>query len=370
MKVICSTKNLQQNLNLAEKITIRHPNLPILNAVLVRTKDKNLEIIATNLEIGLKTSIIAEIIKEGEIAIPAKIFLNFISSLNDEKITLENINNNLVLNTDNSSTTIKGYPVKDFPLLPKIKEKNKFTVSLNDFLVGIKSVYYSSSLSEIKPELNSILVFSFSKVPLTFVATDSFRLAEKSIPYNFSNAFQFLIPLKSAIEILRIFENQKEEEDLKVILDDNNFVLKLKTPNLEFISRLSEGKFPDYKPVVPVKFSTVVTADKSLFLKTLKSASLFSGKLSEIKMRVYSEENLLEFQTNNIDLGEHTSTLKIEAEGQDLATAFNYHYLIDCLNSINSSKIILKFGSENRPLIILGVNDASFRYLVMPMKDV
>jgi DNA polymerase-3 subunit beta len=365
MKVTCVKRNIQDAAILSEKIAGRNPTLPILNTILIYTQNKNLNFLTTNLEMALEISFPCKTEKEGKVAVPAKLFSGFISSLTEDNVKLESSKDNLILTTNNSSTTVKGYPVKDFPVLPKIKEKKSFNVSVDDFVSGLKSVYYSASLSEMKPELNSVFVSSVKNNPLTFVATDSFRLAEKNFPYNFSQALGFLIPYRSVIEIIRVFENQ--EGDMKVVIDDNNVVLE--SNNIRFTSRLTEGNFPDYKQIIPNKFTNNATVDKKSFTEFLRTASMFCGKLNEVKIRIYKDEKFLEIQTNNPDLGEHTVSVKGDIDGDDLTIMFNHRYLMDCLGLINSEKILLKFSGEGRPLLISGLEDNSFSYLIMPMKD-
>ena len=217
-----------------------------------------------------------------------------------------------------------------------------------------------------KPEINSVLLNSSKGVPTTFVATDTFRLAEKIIPYNFSGFSGILIPYKSTVEILRIFEN--EEGDLTIKIEDNNLVLQ--NNNIEFLTRLVEGNYIDYKQIIPKDFSNTVTIGKKDLTSSLKSASMFCGKLNEIRLKIYKNEDYIELQTNNPDLGEHTINIKAKTDGSDLVSVFNYRYLIDCLSSFNSEKIVFKFDGEKKPFLITGLDDTSFRYLIMPMKDI
>lgn len=366
MKITCSKENLQKAGILSEKITRKNPTLPILNAVLITTKDNTLKFSSTNLEIGLEIEIPAKIEEKGSVAVPAKLFSNFISSLPDnENIQISEINNNLALTTKNTSTTINCYLVNDFPILPKIKEEQNFVVPITDFISGLKSVYYSTSLSEMKPEMNSIFVFSFNENKIGFTATDSFRLAEKMISCKNEKLSSFLIPYKNAIEIIRIFDDIPGDLILKT--DKNNIVLL--SNNIKFTSRLTEGNFIDYKHIIPNDFTNTATLNKKELSNSLKSAIMFCGKLNEIKIKIYEKENLLEIQTNNPELGEHTVTLPCETSGEDLSIVFNYRYLLECLSSFYSEKLLLKFGGENKPLLITGLNDTSFRYLVMPIRD-
>ncbi len=366
MKVNCIKKYLQEASSLSEKIPNKNPSLPILNTVLIKTGKNKLHFLSTNLEVGLRVTIPVEIKEEGKIAVPSKVFSNLVSSLQDDNIKLSTSGENLVVITNSSSTTIKGYPVEDFPILPEIKEKKNFSLSVSDFMSGLRSVYYGVSISEMKPELNSVYLNSSEKNPLTFVATDTFRLAEKIIHYNFSDFPNLLIPYRSVVEILRIFENK--DGDLKIKIDDNNILLE--SDNIQFITRLVDSKYIDYKQIIPTDFTNIATVSKKELLNVLKSSAMFCGKLNEIRIKIYKGENFLEFLSNNSELGEHINNIKGDIEGDDLTSVFNYRYLVECLSSIGTEKIIFKFSGEGKPLLVTGLGDSSFKYLISPMKNI
>jgi len=365
MRATCTKKYLQQASLLCEKIAGRNPTLPILNAVLISAKNKGLHFLSTNLEMALDISVPAKIKKEGKIAVPAKFFSSFISSISeDQNIEIEKINNNLILTTEKTTTTIKCYSINDFPLLPKIKENKSFEISIGDFVLGLKSVHCAVSVSEMKPEINSVFVHS-QKKNLVFAATDSFRLAEKFVANGTNENFGFLIPQRSVVEILRIFEHQNG--NLMIKLDDNNIILD--SGSVRFTSRLVDGNFPDYKQIIPTEFTNTVTINKRDFSDNLKTAIMFCGKLNEVKIKMYKNEDFMEIQTNNPELGEHSVTIPAKAEGGDLSIVFNYRYLVDFLPAVNSDKLLFRFSGEGRPLMVSGLNETSFFYLIMPMKD-
>ncbi len=368
MKLKCLIHYLKEALTLTEKISGKNLTLPILNSVLISAKKGELKLLATNLEVGIEVKIPAKIEKEGENAIPAKLFYSFLSNLpSNENIQLESSQNNLILSTVNTSTTIKGYPVEDFPILPSIKEKEDFfSLPVEDFLLGLNSVYFSAAISEIKPELASIFITSQKNKHITFVATDSFRLAKKSLPYSFNDFIPLLIPYKNSLEILRVFE--REEGDLKIIPNKNQ--LFIFSEKIKMVSRLTEGIFPDYEEIIPKNFLTDVSCDKTIFNNSLKTASVFSGKLNEVKVEIIPEKKILKLQTSHSDFGEHIATLPVDISGEKLKIAFNHRYLADGLRCITSDRILLRFNGENKPLFVTGDKDNSFYYLVMPMKNV
>ena len=364
MKITCLKNHLKEAIFLCEKITGKNLSLPILSNILISTNDRNLKLTATNLEIGIEVEIPAKVEKKGKVAVPANIISGFISNVSgEENITLESQNNNLLLSVFNSSTLIKGQQVDDFPIIPQIGDRKEIEISANDFILGLKSVNYASSVSNIKPEIASIYVCSGKNTPLTFVATDSFRLAEKKFNYSFPELGSLLVPFRTVAETLRIFEGR--EGKIKLSTDKNQISIEL--DNIKFISRLTEGIFPDYQQIIPQKFTADVIVDKNIFTNSLKTASIFSGKLNELTIIVGSDKGSMTLKTSSADVGEHTAKIQAKATGEELKMAFNYKYIADCLPHIPSLKILLRFVGEGKPLLITGSEDTTFQYLVMPM---
>jgi DNA polymerase-3 subunit beta len=366
MKIICLKNNLKEAVCLSEKITGKNLTLPILSNILISAEDKILKLTATNLEIGIEIEIPSKIEKTGKLAIPSNIFNSFLSNLsNDENITLESQNNNLLISNLNSSTLIKGQSTDDFPILPKIDQKKEIEISVNDLILGIKSVLYSVSFSNIKPEISSIYVFSGKNIPFTFAATDSFRLAEKKFKYSFNDFQGVLIPYKSAVEILRIFEGK--EGKIKLIFDNNQIFLLI--DNIKFISRLTEGIFPDYQQIIPKKFTTEIILNKDVLIGALKMTSIFSSRLNEINFNIGPKNDFIIIRTSNIDTGESKVNIPAKITGEELNMVFNHKYIFECLSHIYSPQILFRFSGLEKPLVISGIGDNFFQYVVMPMNN-
>lgn len=366
MKLNCLKNYLKEAISLTERIGGKNINLPILNNTLIFTDNNKLKLISTNLEIGVEINIPAKIEKNGKVAIPSNIIYNFLSSFSgDENIYLESINNNLSISTTNTSILIKGQPINDFPNLPIIKNKKSISFKTQDLLNGLKSVYYSASISNIKPEISSIYIYTDKKNQLTFVATDSFRLAEKKLSYKLLDFPKIIIPHKNVLEILRILENKEGKTDL---IFDNNQILFIHE-NIKIISRIIDGIFPDYNQIIPEKFITDVVLDKKNLLNILKTASVFSNRLNEVNIIVEPKNKFITIQTSNNDTGEYVTKIPANITGEAIKIVFNYKYIHDSLSSFSSEKIILRFSGEGKPLLIMGVDDNSFLYLVMPMNS-
>ena len=217
MNFTCNRESLQKCIMSADRVTGKNLSLPILSSVLLVTNKKSLIIRATNLEVGAEFQIEAEIKTEGSVAVPGSLFSNILTSIPDEEnITISVSNNVCKIITKTKNITIKGFIADDFPTIPLISEGESFTIPSQNFIQGVKSVLMSAAISDIKPEISSVYIYQNGK-SLVFVATDSFRLAEKKINYTGEQlSHGVIIPIKNIIEIIKIFESVNESILFKI----------------------------------------------------------------------------------------------------------------------------------------------------------
>ncbi len=365
MKIECSTEKIKKALMLVERITGKNLTLPILESILFIVKDKELVLRATNLNIGIETKIAARVEKEGIVAIKGSTLHSLFSVLNfkeDSVIKLELIKDNLLIKTKTNKILLKSVPHDDFPTIPIING-NEFFISSEKFIEGLKSVYYSSATSEIKPEIGSVYIYTEDSF-LIFVSTDSFRLAEKRIKLKNDISFEgVLIPFKNIIEIIKIFD--EISGDIKITLQKNQ--ISITTPNIYLTSRIIDGIFPDYKQIIPKDSKTEVVVLKQDFLSSLKIANVFSDDFNQVSFIIKPKDKIFEIKSKNINIGENTTIVSSALSGEDVLVNFNYKYIIDCFQSIPNDSLNLKLNSNTHAMIISGVGDKSFRYLIMPM---
>lgn len=364
MKLVCVKEKLQEAVSLADRITGRSQNLPILQSILLTADGKSLKIRATNLDIGVEFELPAKIEKTGSISVPGSVLSNTLAGLqNTKNITIDLINDNLFLSTEYTSTTIKSYQPDDFPTLPAIKEQEPIIIPAKKITEGLKSVLFSASISDTKPEIASVFMYSEGDY-LVFTATDTFRLAEKKIQHKKTKEFSgIIIPLKNATEIARITENTNEDVSIHV----NKNQLSLYYDGVYITSRIINGTFPDYKQIVPKSRTTEVIVLKQDLINTLKISNIFSDKFHKINFVIHPSEKLFEINTHNTDIGESVAKLDAALSGDVLEVSFNHKYILDCLQYIKEDSIVLAFNGENKPMTMCGLGDNSFLYLVMPI---
>mgnify|MGYP001176950082 CR=1 FL=1 len=363
MKIECSIDKIKNALIAVERVTGKNLTLPVLGSVLWVASGKTLKLRATNLNIGIEIEVPAKIEKEGTVAVRGDILSSLFSILQgDLNVVFELINGNLLVKTKTSTILLKSIPHEDFPTIPTV-EGESIVLPSKKFIEGIKSVYYSASISEIKPEIGSVYIYPEDDM-LVFVSTDSFRLAEKKIKIKQKLNFDgILIPFKNTVEIIRIFENI--DDDLKINLQKNQ--ISLSSNNIYLTSRVVDGNFPDYKQIIPKTPSTKAIILKQDLLSSLKISNIFSDKFNQVELTIKPKEKLFNFESKNSDIGENNTEIDGALSGEDVSASFNFKYILDCLQSISVDSLSLELSGNNKAMILRGVGDISFMYLVMPM---
>ncbi|MFT7644701.1 MAG: DNA polymerase-3 subunit beta [Candidatus Paceibacteria bacterium] len=362
MEITIPHLELTKALDLIGRISTKHITLPVLQCVRLEAKGTNIKLQATNLEINIEVPINGVVVEEGVVAVPTQIFMQSIQFISQKEITLRTEDQVLQLETNNTNTSIKTFSIDEFPNLSQLQGE-ELPLQGSTFSYGIKSVAFSASGTSIKPELGSVFIQQKKEHALTFVATDSFRLMEKTVSQKSLVIDQSLmIPQKNAVELARVCE--MVGEDPVIITNENQCALRF--PNGVYISsRLVVGNFPDYIQIIPKEFITHVTVLKDDLLKSFKKTNVFLNKFRQVSLLV--TDNNLTISSQNNDVGHTTDTVKAQVEGEELTLNFNQQYIMDPLSHINDDSIKLSFAGIGRAMIMQGVTDKSLRYLVMPM---
>jgi DNA polymerase III subunit beta len=363
MEIECQIEKFKNGISLAERIVGKNLTLPILNSVLLVASGKSLKFRSTNLSLGIEVEIPAKIEKEGTLAVSGSalsgVFSNFFQQ---ETVNLKDVGGNLLIKTKKSQIKLKGQPHEDFPTIPKVTGES-FEIESKKLIEGIKSVYYSSSISDIKPEISSVFIYTDAD-NLVFVSTDSFRLAEKKIKVNkFNDISGILIPFKNVNEILRVFG--EFQGLVKVCFNKNQ--ISFSSEEVYLTSRIIDGIFPDYRQIIPKEAKTSTILLKQDMLNALKLSNIFSDKFNQVNLAVKPKEKIFELSSANNEIGENKTYLDAAISGEEVSLSFNYKYFLDCFQSINTDSLSIKFDGASRPIIISPVSDNSFLYLIMPM---
>ena len=365
MKFTVLTENLKEAIVLAEKNVGKKMSLPALSSVLFVAEKNKIFVIATNLETGIEIWVGGKVEEEGRVVLPARVVSSFVSLVKNEQITFVSKGDNVEISTPVSKTIIQGYPVSDFPVLPKTNTSKTITLPAGLLCKALSSIMSAAATSDIKPEIASIL-FSFLKKELTVVATDSFRLAERKLEVLKTNTdeAQFLLPYKGCFDLIRLLE--KESGGVDVFLEQGQVTFS--TNRFRMISRLTEGIYPDYKKIIPRTFSTEVFINHQILADTLRVAGLFTGKLHDITFQIQPKEKTLSIRTSNNDIGQNESHIEAHIQGDAVKISFNYQYIYQGLEQLEDGDVFWGFTSASGPLLMRKKDDDTFFYIVMPMR--
>ncbi len=366
MKFECSHEKIFSAISKAEKVTGKHPTLPVLSCILcIASTDGKVIFRSTNLHTGIEVTISAKVETAGICALPGNYFLQVLSGISSaETVLCETEGDVFHINTKKSRTKLKTLAVDDFPELPKKNnDEMEIVLPINDFLTGIKSVIFSGSNSDIKPELSSIYIHG-KEQNIYFVATDAFRLAEKKIPFKKADDINsFLLPIKNAQDILKTLS--ESDEDITISVNDHQIYLQ--TQNIFITAQLTHGNFPDYTKIIPSSHTTQVIILKNDMVQLLKTIPLFSNHYHHITMGVNPINKTVLFHAENTGVGEIHTTLDAVIEGNEIEVGLNAKYIQDGLSIIQSDSLYFEWLDIKKPLVIRGQHDTSFLYLVMPM---
>ena len=375
MRFISLQENLKRGLNIVGHVTSKNINLPILNNILIKSENGNIEFISTNLEIGITHQLRGKIEVDGEFTVDSKLITEYVSLLNGkDNVKLEEKDNELKLECGNYKTKIKGESSKDFPLIPTIAKDNYCEVGIEDFKKALNSVIFAVSNSENRLELSGVL-FYFNKNKLSLAATDSYRLAERILEIKSNlkeDEYKVIVPAKTVQEFLRVLNNfdnqikQGGDEMVKIYLSDNQILFNV--DSVDLISRLINGHYPDYKQIIPVSHQTEMVVDKTELIRAVKATSLFSKTgINDIAL-FFSKDKIL-ISAFSGQSGESKVDLEAELTGINNEITINYRYLLDGLNNIEGSRVIIDIVNSNTPCLIKSEVDTNYLYIVMPIKQ-
>jgi DNA polymerase-3 subunit beta len=378
MKLTCTQENLNKALSIVGKITNKNTALPILDNILIKTDKGGLRLSSTNLELGIDHWIGGKVEEEGEITVPSKLFSNFVSNLPNGNVEMKLRDEVLSIKCNGYRTNIKGLSAKEYPLIPKMETDPVFKVENADFKKAILQVLPAVSNSESRVELTGIFLnlSQLNKNKLVLVSTDSYRLAEKTVDLEKDNTNKnaldllggissIIIPKNAVQELIRSLDD--EEGMLEVKISENQILFNFGNSNI--ISRLIDGKYPDYKQIIPDKFESKSLIDTSEIINAVRVASLFvDASNNSVELKLVDGSKSLEISAETNEVGNNNTKIQAETSGKSLKVTFNYKYLIDGLNSISGSRVILEVNSETLPTVLSAEGDKSFLYVIMPIR--
>ena len=375
MKITCKQQDLSRGLSAVSHAVSNRSTLPILSNILLATDQGRLKLSATNLEIGINCWVDAQIQEEGSTTVPAKLLTDLVSRLPQAPVDLSVSDGSNTLNVkgQGSNANIKGMDASEFPLIPSA-EGGEPPVMLDAELLKelIAEVAFAAAEDDTRPVLTGVLV-QVQDEQITFAAADAFRLAVRvaPLPGDDHPRGDILIPARTLTELARILPSEGQVE---MIVTPNRSQVLFHTPQLDLVSRLIEGTFPNFRQIIPKEHSTRAVFETKLFAEAAKRAELFardSSNITRIKINPGGSENLergaVTVEATAEDLGDNVSELDSTVDGPEMQIIFNVKYLSEVLAVIDSEEVMLQVNAPTKPGVIRPVAEHDYTYVIMPM---
>jgi len=368
MKVIASKEKLANALQFAENIITAKTTISILSNILIETLDNHIRIVSTDLEVAIKILIKAEIVTPGSITLYAKKFTDIVKALpNDDIVISVDENNTATIKSKNEEVkaefNIRGIPKNDYPVLPEIKTDFSIELSQKDLSTMIRKTIFAVSTEGINSAINGIKLELKDK-KIKFVATDGRRLALIENEVKTDNEMEGItVPHKVLSELLKILS---DEGKIQMGLSKNQIYFKI--GDIELISRLIDGKFPDYTQVIPKNYSKKVIFYTNKMVNAIKRVSIITTEGKSGKIKLSFKKNKLELKSADPEIGEAREEIEVVYDYEDFEIAFSSEYLLDFINSIDTEKLIMGFNESESAAMGKEESNDNFLCLVMPIK--
>lgn len=364
MKVELTKENLLKTVSLSSRAVAQRPTTPILNNILIKTEEGGIRTIGTNLDTTVSNWVPAKTTRGGETTIPARLINELLSAIKDEKVFLELDKETLILNTTKTQAKIPTISATEFPKLTAKRAADGNELEKFILAQTAKEVVVAASQDEGRPVLTGVL-FRPEKNKAIVVATDGYRLARKEIDKIISE--EFIIPARGLAELVKITD-ESESENVRVEVSLTDSQAKFTTGHIEYYTKLIAGDFPKFDQIIPKEFVTSVVLDKSSILDSLKIVSTFAKDIGSVVQLSFNNAES-QISTSAPQVGESQVRINPKVKGQDLKIAFNSRYLSEGISVMKGNEIEIKFSGPSNPALVKSVEDDSFIYVVMPVRN-
>jgi len=373
VKVSCLQENLAKGLSIVGRAVATRSTLPVLSNVMLATDGSRLKLSATNLEIGIVCWIGAKVEEDGSITVPARLLTDFVNSLPPERIDMELTVRTQTLNLKCArfEANIKGIDAQEFPLIPTAGEDSKISLDPSMLRQMIDQVVFAAATDESRPILTGVLA-RFQGEQLTLAAADGFRLSVRTahLPEPVSEPVTVIVPARALAELSRISGEQEQPIEITITPARNQALFHM--ANVDLVSQLIEGNFPDYNQIIPKSYSTRTVVSTSDFVKAAKTANIFARDAANIvRLEIVPGGELapgrVTLTATSAEVGDNVGDIDAVIEGEEMEIAFNAKYLIEVLSVVDAAQVALETTSASSPGVIKPVGSEDFTHVIMPM---
>jgi len=373
MKVSVLQETLAQGLNIVSRAVSPRSTLPVLSNVLVATDEGRLRLSATNLELGITCWIGAKIEEEGSTTVPARSFTELVGTLSDQQVEMSLSVRTQTLNivSGTSNTDLKCIDSQEFPPMPSLESGDGIKIKVNHLKEMIQQVAFAASTDEARPILTGVLV-TIDGGHLTMAAADGFRLSVRKteLASATSRSVVAVVPARALSELARIAGDG--DQDVEMLLPPGRGQVVFQMKDIQLVSQLIEGTFPDYEQIIPKNKETRSVLSTSSYLKACKQAEIFAREGSHIaRINITPGGELkpgsIVISGQSEETGSNQTEIDASIDGNQLLIAFNVRFLREVLEVINTPEVALETSVDTAPGVIRPVGDDKFLHVIMPM---
>ncbi len=382
MRASCLQENLSRGLSVVGRAVATRPTLPVLSHILLSTDQSQIKLAATDLELFIVCWIGAKVDQEGAITVPARLIIDLVNSLPEERVDLDLKDQMLHLTCARNEADINGIDPQEFPLLPERSEDHQILLEADLLRQMVAQVVFAAATDESRPILTGVLA-RFEDTTLTMAAADGFRLSvrQATLPEPVPQPISVVIPAKALNELARVSGDEEDPIGLYITPARSQVLFHLQGDaganegrifGIDLVSQLIEGTFVNYRQIIPTSHTTRTILNTEEFLKACKTANIFArNEANVVHLEIEPGEGMgeghVKMTATSTEMGDSLGDLDASVEGEGLTIAFNVRFLIDVLSVMDSAQVVLETSSPGRPGVLRPLGSDDFVHVIMPM---
>ncbi len=372
MHLNCLQENLAQGLGIVQRAVATRTTLPITQHVLLATDGGRLKFSATNLEVAISTWVGAEVLEDGAITIPARLLTDFVNSLERQHVEIKTTTpaKGIELKGEHVQATMNGADASEFPPIPSVDEGISTKVAPKALRMAIHQVVMAAAVEDSRPVLTGVNV-ELEGTKLVLAAADGFRLAVHTTELlePVAEKLSLIVPARTLQEVERLIDG---DDPIDIVVTPQRSQILFRLKNVEIVSQLIQGTFPNYSQLIPQERSTRAVVNLGELQRATRTASIFAKDGSgivriEVAPGADGAPGKLTVSSRAEELGDNTGDIAADVEGGDGKIAFNSRYLSDVLGVLNEDQVALEMTTSSSPGVIRPVGDDHYIHVVMPM---
>ncbi len=386
MKVSCLQENLAKGLSIVSRAVAARSTLPVLGNILIATDNGRLKLSATNLEVGVTCWVGATVEEDGATTVPARTFVDLVNALPADRVDMELSVRTQTLNVKcgRFDNNVRGIDAHEFPLIPTADDANAIHIAPDALRQMIDQVAFAAATDESRPILTGVLA-RFENNPatstgqLTFAASDGFRISVRTtaLAEPIAAPLSVIIPARTLAELGRVIGSggpqfSPQENPVSVTITPAKSQVLFHLDNVDLVSQLIDGNFPDYAPIVPKKWTTRTIVNTAELMKAYKAASVFARESANIvRLAIAAGDELtpghITVAATSAEIGDNAGEMDATVEGNPIEIAFNVKFMLDVLGVAGAPQILIEMTAPTSPALIRPVGDNDFTHVIMPM---